>query len=633
MAVSNADIQAWLAQHQGATDPQIAQAMQQYGISPDMMAQAIGADPSYIQSRFTAATAPAASGGVSNDQINNWLTQNPGASDKERAVTMQQYGVTPQQLAGAIGADPNYIQQRYDTASAGMTGGPGSLPPRLNGGNSAPWSATSGDITNWLGQHPGATDPQIAAAMQQYGITTGQMAGATGMDMAQVQQRYNAATNGAGIGSADINGWLAQHPGASDQDIATAMRQNGVSTGQLAGAIGADPNYIQTRYDAATGGTGGNGLLGGGTVTPGGGKPEGTGGGSMPGGSLVDPRETGGIGSDGLPTGPGGTGGSTGGPFVDPMRPGTGGTGGLGGSIGSGINDGGGTGTPGGLPSPIGSFGGDPYALPGYLPSPMSGFGQTPQVSMQGYQRSPYLDQIAGDITTQSNNNLQRNILPGIRSGAMAAGGLGGSRQGIAEGIAIGDSQRGLSGALGNLFGNDYQSAQGRNLQQYQGDQSYALGNRNTDLGYFNGANQFNLGVGGLQQQRYNTDTQHSIANDQTGLGYFNGTNSYNLGVGGLNNSRYGMDLNGYLTGRGQDQNFYTQQRGQDQSGALLGANLYGMGLQGPWNTLNSAAGTYSPFTGFGTSSQTGQQGGGLQGAVGGALAGGSLAGQAGWWR
>jgi hypothetical protein len=56
-----------------------------------------------------------------------------------------------------------------------------------------------------------------------------------------------------GVSSADINGWLSSHPGASDPQIAQAMQQYGVSPQQMAGAIGADPSYIQNRYNAATG--------------------------------------------------------------------------------------------------------------------------------------------------------------------------------------------------------------------------------------------------------------------------------------------------------------------------------------------------------------------------------------------
>ena len=50
---------------------------------------------------------------------------------------------------------------------------------------------------------------------------------------------------------------------------------------------------------------------------------------------------------------------------------------------------------------------------------------------------NPYLAANANAITQQTTQNLQNNILPSINSGAMAAGGFGGSRQGIAQANAI----------------------------------------------------------------------------------------------------------------------------------------------------------------------------------------------------
>src|SRR5574343_1806986 len=79
------------------------------------------------------------------------------------------------------------------------------------------------------------------------------------------------------------------------------------------------------------------------------------------------------------------------------------------------------------------------------------GFGQQPQQSygqqqpaQNGYSAwgssqstpgtgmgNPYLGAQANAITQQATQNLQNNIMPGINSGAVAAGGYGGSRQGI----------------------------------------------------------------------------------------------------------------------------------------------------------------------------------------------------------
>lgn len=175
----------------------------------------------------------------------------------------------------------------------------------------------------------------------------------------------------------------------------------------------------------------------------------------------------------------------------------------------------------------------------------------------QGYTPNPYLDQIAQGLTTQSNNNLMRNILPGIRGGAVAAGGVGGSRQGLAEGQAIGDAQTGLNGALGSLYGTDFQGSQNRNLQQYGMDQNYGLGrsgqaltNQGQQMNFYTaqrgqdqsgaalGANLYGLGTQGA----WSPLTQASgIYDNYTGFGNTTTSGTQGGGAQGL--------LGGALTG------------------------------------------------------------------------------------
>lgn len=182
------------------------------------------------------------------------------------------------------------------------------------------------------------------------------------------------------------------------------------------------------------------------------------------------------------------------------------------------------------------------------------------------FGQNPYTSQLANTLQKQSNLNLAQNVMPQINQGAQMAGQYGGSRQGIAQGVAAGNAQAGLDTSIAGLYANAYRD----------------------------------------------------------------------------------------------DQNFYTQQRGQDQSGMALGAQLYGTGNTGnlgigagqtqlgqsymnaPINALNtyqnfinpyaSLNGTSSTNSGGGSTSTTttsgdpgsaGQQvGGGLQGALGGAMAG-----------
>src|SRR5574340_1608629 len=73
---------------------------------------------------------------------------------------------------------------------------------------------------------------------------------------------------------------------------------------------------------------------------------------------------------------------------------------------------------------------------------------------------NPYLDQVAQSMTALSNQNLNQSVLPGINSGAVAAGGYGGSRQGIAQGVAIGNAQTGRNNTIGNMYSQDWEQQQ-----------------------------------------------------------------------------------------------------------------------------------------------------------------------------
>lgn len=66
-------------------------------------------------------------------------------------------------------------------------------------------------------------------------------------------------------------------------------------------------------------------------------------------------------------------------------------------------------------------------------------------------------------VMTDATNNLQRNILPAIRSGAVAEGAYGGSRQGIAEGLAAGETARGVGDTLARMDMDAY----GKGLDMY----------------------------------------------------------------------------------------------------------------------------------------------------------------------
>lgn len=99
---------------------------------------------------------------------------------------------------------------------------------------------------------------------------------------------------------------------------------------------------------------------------------------------------------------------------------------------------------------------------------------------------NPFLDQqISGAIAQNrlgfqqlqddSTKNLQQNILPGIRSNSVLAGQYGGSRQGIAEGNAIGTQQTELARAAAQFGQNATNAAVGAKANAYETDSNRAL--------------------------------------------------------------------------------------------------------------------------------------------------------------
>lgn len=141
-----------------------------------------------------------------------------------------------------------------------------------------------------------------------------------------------------------------------------------------------------------------------------------------------------------------------------------------------------------------------------------------------GYQRNPYLDATSRDIGAQMFDQWNRNVAPGLRSGAMATGGYGGSRQGVVEANALNDLGRNYSQALTGMYGTDYTNYQNRGIQRQGQAQSYDLGLRNNDLGFAN-----------LDSNIYQNNFNNSMQAANFGLGvqdYLNRNNQTGIAAG-----------------------------------------------------------------------------------------------------
>jgi hypothetical protein len=143
---------------------------------------------------------------------------------------------------------------------------------------------------------------------------------------------------------------------------------------------------------------------------------------------------------------------------------------------------------------------------------------------------NPYLRSIADDMQRRTTDLLGQNNLA-IQGNAVGVGGLGGSRQGVAQGIGAGRAADSLQGQVAGLYG-----------QAYEGD-------------------------------------MNRLRQDWT-----------------------------------------------------LGAGLMGQGLNTQFSPLQNTAQVYSPFSGFGSTTQSQETGGGWQGALGGALGAAQFGKNMGWW-
>lgn len=184
------------------------------------------------------------------------------------------------------------------------------------------------------------------------------------------------------------------------------------------------------------------------------------------------------------------------------------------------------------------------------------------------YQQNPYAGQMANTLAQQMAEQFQRQVQPQIAQGAIAAGGYGGSRQGVLEANAANDLQQNTGQAVGTLLGNLY----GQDL-------SYNLGMGNLGLGYAN--------------------LDRNIANDNNQWG--------------LQGAQLGMQL--------QD-----RQLQQNQLGLANGSQIYNQ----PYNNLNQYGQLYNQIgQGFGSSTQSGGGTNQVMGALGGAQLGSKLGS---WW-
>ncbi len=148
--------------------------------------------------------------------------------------------------------------------------------------------------------------------------------------------------------------------------------------------------------------------------------------------------------------------------------------------------------------------------------------------------QNPFLEQQLAGMRANVNQNLLQNQLPGIQNNAIAGGGLGGSRQGIAQGLAI-------QGANRDILQAETTARAGQvNIDQEQ--QLRALLGQGSILSGQGGAQDALLRGGGIQQaqaqaeiggeiQQFNEGQDLQFERDQQLLSILLGTPAQNQTV------------------------------------------------------------------------------------------------------
>lgn len=101
---------------------------------------------------------------------------------------------------------------------------------------------------------------------------------------------------------------------------------------------------------------------------------------------------------------------------------------------------------------------------------------------------SPYMDQVIGGLTSQSNKNLYENVLPGIQDRFVSSGQSRSPQEGQITSQIVGQSQKALNDSIAGALGQGYQGALNtaisqQGAKQTAGAQFGQLGALNQQLG------------------------------------------------------------------------------------------------------------------------------------------------------
>lgn len=240
---------------------------------------------------------------------------------------------------------------------------------------------------------------------------------------------------------------------------------------------------------------------------------------------------------------------------------------------------------------------------------------------LSGNVSNPYLQQQADAMTANLTRNLNENVMPGIRSEALASGQYGGSRQGIAEGLAASRLNQDLAPALTNLFGGAFENAQQRmfGTANSLNDQAVANATNNANRNFL--GQQFNANLGLQNNQQLMDKNATNLGNRMQSINIANNALGLLSGAQGLRNADAGFQDSNFgqtITALGMPQDINAQNlnnyMGVIYPGAQLGGTSKGTQTSSP-GIIPAALGT---IAGIGGIARGVQKAGGLSSLFGG---------------
>lgn len=225
---------------------------------------------------------------------------------------------------------------------------------------------------------------------------------------------------------------------------------------------------------------------------------------------------------------------------------------------------------------------------------------------LSGRPDNPYLDAQSNAMIGNLTRNLNENVMPGLRSSAAVSGQYGGSRQGIAEGLAASRMNQDLAPALTNLYGTASENAQNRMMgtSQHLNDQAYNTGFGNANIDFRNNDQT-------MQQNTMN------LANRMQGLNA--GGQAYNMSnsLGDMYGKNYGNYLSAMQMPNQMDWQNMGNYTGVMYPGAQLGGSSKSKSSQSPSamsSIMGIGAGAAGLFSGMGGMEGLGKMFGGTSG-------------------